>query len=250
MRICLLSILYPPQNTEGIPRQRQILATELARQGHEVHVVTSGAFSRMRMERGVHIHRLAVDQLSIYSEHFPRLNPMLARSQALYEGQLQAANGTAFDVVDYPLWSAQGFVTQHFGDAPTVVWLQTTLAQLLKLYGRPASPDENAILALEKMCLEQANGILADSGSVLEEVKQDYSLQLDTPSSIAHLGLPRTAYKPQAKDRKQVHALVVGRLEKRKGTQFLFEILPHLLRRHQQDMFAYVLLESRRLDRH
>jgi len=234
MRICLLSTFYPPHNTEGIPRQRYILAGELARQGHEVHVVTSAAFPRMRMERGVHVHRLAIDQGNVYSDSFPRLNPMLTRSQALYDGVLQAASGNPFDIVDCPLWSAQGFVTQHFGDAATVIWLQTTLAQLIKLYDRPSSPEENAILALEKMCLEQADGILADSGSILEEVRQDYDLHMNTPSGIAHLGLPPVVYKQQVKAGKQVKALVVGRLEKRKGTQFLMEVLPHLLRHHPE----------------
>ncbi|MBK8822564.1 MAG: hypothetical protein IPN58_08110 [Anaerolineales bacterium] len=114
MRICLLSMFYPPHNTEGIARQRQILAVELARQGHEVHVVTSAAFSRTRLERGVHVHRLAVDPLTVYSDRFPRLNPMLARSEALYAGVLQAANGTAFDIVDYPLWSAAGICDPAF----------------------------------------------------------------------------------------------------------------------------------------
>ncbi len=234
MRICLLSMFYPPHNTEGIARQRQILAAELVRQGHEVHVVTSAAFSRTRLEHGVHVHRLAVDPLTVYSDRFPRLNPMLARSEALYAGVLQAANGKAFDIVDYPLWSAQGFVTQHFGNAPAVAWLQTTLGQLLKLYNRPASPEENAILSLEKMCLEQADGILADSNSILAEVKQDYGLRLNAPVGIAHLGLPRIAYPPRIRDRRLVNALVVGRLEKRKGTPFLMDTLPHLLRRYPE----------------
>ena len=241
MRICLLSMFYPPHNTEGISRQRHILATELARQGHDVHVATSAAFSRSSIEHGVHVHRLAVDALPVYSERFPRLNPMLARSQALYDGVLQAAHGMDFDIVDYPLWSAQGFITQQFGNMPTVVWLQTTLAQLLKLYERPPSPEENMIMALEKMCLEQAHGILADSGSILDEVKLDYGLQGSTLNAVAYLGLPRVTHMPKTKsDHKQVQALVVGRLEKRKGTQFLFKILPNLLRRHPELRIDFV----------
>lgn len=51
MRICLLTLTYPPRDTEGIARHRQVLATELARQGHDVHVVTCGATDCVRHGR-------------------------------------------------------------------------------------------------------------------------------------------------------------------------------------------------------
>ena len=126
MRICLLSSSYPPQDTEGISRQRQTLATELARLGHEVHVVTLGAFSHVRNEDSVTVHRVAFHRLNSFSDHYPGLDNTLTRSQALYEGLYQCLDTSGFDIVDIPLWGTQGVVTQQFYAGCTILWLQTT----------------------------------------------------------------------------------------------------------------------------
>ena len=240
MRICLLSLSYPPQDTEGISRQRQTLATELARLGHDVHVVTLGAFSRVRKENGVYVHRVTTNWLNSFSNHYPGLDRTLTKSQALYEGLYQSLDKTGYDIVDIPLWSAQGFVTQQFYADTVILWLQTTTAQILKIHGRGPGEDEKVKLFLEKMCLERASGLLADSQSVLDSARQDYRINSNAPLGVAHLGLPPLSTLPDRQHRNQVEALVVGRLEKRKGTPLLFEILPTLLQQHPELTVRFV----------
>lgn len=240
MRICLLSLSYSLQDIQGISRQRQTLATELARQGHDVHVVTLGAFSRVRKENGVYVHRVATNWLNSFSNYYPGLDRALTKSQALYEGLCRSLNTTDYDIVDIPLWGAQGFVTQQFYAGTTILWLQTTTAQILKTNGRGPDEDEKVKLLLETICLERANGLLADSQSVLDSARQDYRINSSTPSGVAHLGLPPLTTLPDRHRRNQVEALVVGRLEKCKETQFLFEILPTLLQQHPELTVRFV----------
>jgi len=240
MRICLLSSSYPPQDTEGISRQRHTLATELACLGHDVHVVTLGGFSHVRKENGVDVHRVAVNRLNSFSNHYPGLDKTLTKSQALYEGLHRSLDKIGYDIVDIPLWGAQGFVTQQYYTGATVLWLQTTLAQILEIHGRQASEEEKIKLALEKVCLERASGLLGDSHSVLDSVQQDYRINTHAPAGVAYLGIPPLSTLPDRRHRNRVEALVVGRLEKRKGTPLLFEMVPNLLLHHPELTVRFV----------
>lgn len=232
MRICLLSIVYPPESTEGIARQRQVLAEELSRRGHDVHVITCGGIHEQRSERGVTIHVVNVPTIHHFSDTHVHLDTLLTYSQALYLGLQRATNnGYRFDIVDVPLWAAQGFVTVQRYTGQLIVWLQTTSAQLREINGQPMDASARALMALERLCLERADGLLSDSHAALDSVMHSYNPQTTAPSHIAYLGIPDSAEplleRPQ---RMVVEALVVGRLERRKGTPLLLEILPGVLR--------------------
>jgi glycosyltransferase involved in cell wall biosynthesis len=241
MRICLLTLSYPPASTEGIPRQRQALAHALVRQGHEVHVVTCGRTARIRDDQGVTVHEVAVPRTLHYSPRHQTLDEPLTRSQALYEGLLALSEHAPVDVVDVPLWAAQGFVTHQRYAGTTVLWLQTTRAQIMAINGEWASGATDQLLGLERVCLDRAHGLLADSRAALASVRRDYAAPTSTPSAIVYLGLPpleeTVASRPP---RETCEALVVGRLERRKGTALLFELLPMLLARHPQLTLRFV----------
>ena len=241
MRICLLSTTYPPTNTEGIARQRQVLATELARRGHDVHIVTCGAITSTRSDGQVPVHEVAISGINHYSNVHPELDTPLTASQALYE-QLAALHAEhAWEIVDLPLWMAQGFVTIHRHAGPTVLWLQTTSAQLRAINGQTGATENTAILGIERACLAHADGLLADSQVALETTLRDYQIHPHVPTAIAYLGLTQlptpAAERPQ---RPAVEALVVGRLERRKGTHLLFAILPDVLRKNPQLLVRFV----------
>lgn len=241
MRICLLTTSYPPANTEGIARQRQVLAAELARRGHDVHVVTCGAITRTRTDGAVQVHEVAVDGIHHYSGAYPELDAPLTYSQALYQGLAAAGGARGWDVVDVPLWQAQGFVTLQRHQGPTVIWLQTSSAQLRAINRVHAGSGGQALLDLERICLDRADGLLADSRSALESVLRDYQSRPSASSAIVYLGLPSLEQAPPTPaDGPTVEALVVGRLERRKGTHLLFELLPPLLRRNPRLLVRFV----------
>lgn len=235
MDICLLSAAYPPGSTEGIARQRQTLARALARLGHTVSVVTCGRAQRQWDDQGVRVYEVAPARINHFSDTFPELDSDLTVSQALFEGLEQARRERGCAVVDTPLWAAQGFVAAQRHGGPLVVWLQTTTALLARLSGAPPTPAKRAMLALERQCLERAAGLLADSRSALEQTRRDYRPASQAPHGLAYLGLPPLPDATPARPaRDLVEALVVGRLEQRKGTPLLLGLLPGLLRRHPQ----------------
>lgn len=241
MRICLLSLTYPPASTEGIARQRQALAAALTALGHEVHVVTCGRHTRARADGAATVHEVAVTRTLRYAPGHEALDELLTRSQALYEGLLALSEGAPVDVVDVPLWAAQGFVTHQRYPGATALWLQTTTAQLLRINRKWRTRITDQILGLERVCLERAHGLLGDSRAALESVLHDYALRPAGPAGVAYLGLPPlSGPAPARPERADTEALVVGRLERRKGTPLLFELLPELLRRHPQLTVRFV----------
>lgn len=233
MRICLLSTVYPPASTEGIARQRQALATELARQGHDVHVVTCGPARGTRSEQGVQIHEVNVIQTNTFSDAYPELDVHLTYSQALYEGLLELTTRRPCDMVDVPLWSGQGLVTLQKYQGPLVLWLQTPRRTLAHFNPTNSAESEKRLGMLELYCLQKADNWLADSGAVLNAVARDYGIPASQRrSAIAYLGLPDDQPCPERTPAQRIEALVVGRLEARKGTDTLLDILPALLRRY------------------
>src|SRR5262245_22166150 len=122
MRICLLSLTYPPTSTEGIPRQRHTLAQELVRLGHQVDVVTLGEQDRNRSEHGVSIHEVRRRRPLSFSSRYPDLDDALTQAQLLYEATRQVSANRPFDIIDAPLWAVQGLPT-FLRQRPTVIWL-------------------------------------------------------------------------------------------------------------------------------
>jgi glycosyltransferase involved in cell wall biosynthesis len=231
MRICLLSLTYPPMSTDGIPRQRHLLATSLARLGHDVHVVFCGTTNQIRLDQGVTLHEMALEPLQSYEISADALNHLLTHSQRLFEGLLQITSKAPCDIVDVPLWMAQGFVTLHRYPGPTVVWLQTTYAQLLHINQQKRSELNQTVIRLERACLERAQGVLGDSIAAIDAMMPDYAWQPNQQSSVVPIGIAPVAEQNPLSQQSPIEALVVGRLERRKGTPWLFSLLPTLLKR-------------------
>jgi glycosyltransferase involved in cell wall biosynthesis len=200
-----------------------------------VTVVTIGEYPQVRWDGPVCVYERPCLQ-QIYTHRSAEINDLLARSQALYEGIASASEEAPFDIIDVPLWAGQGLIpTLRAQPVPVVIWLQTTTAQLLRLRGSEATTTEQFILQFEQLCLDQASGILSDSQIALHAIAQDYRIPQSRSVGVATLGIPIGQEPPNRIERKMVEALVVGRLERRKGTDLLlFEILPQLLRQNPQ----------------
>lgn len=100
MRIALLSLNYPPDNNEGIPRQRKMLAEACAAMGHSVHVFTLGPWSTVHREADVLIHRIAVPP-ALYRA--PGVNPRMLESAALFDALQRVHARVDFEIIDAPV---------------------------------------------------------------------------------------------------------------------------------------------------
>jgi glycosyltransferase involved in cell wall biosynthesis len=235
MRIGLLSHAIPPENTEGIARQRWILAGECARLGHDVHLFTLGARNGRRREAGFEIHTAAVDRTSPVTPGLPAFDPLLRNSAALYEAMRNVHAATPLDVLDTPLWPGLGWVAIERAPFPVVVALQTASAQQAAINRETPSPAWRALIALEQGCLDRATAILANSNTSLASIRKAYRLPGNTPVGLAYHGMPDLPPGERAASSARdgsVEGLVVGRLETRKGTPLLLDLLPLLLDRN------------------
>lgn len=241
MRICLLSTTYPPGNNEGISRQRRDLANELSRLGHDVHVITCGAERNNRTEGKVKIHEIPVCPSPVCGDNMPVSNMCLNNSQALFNGLDELLKHQKIDIIDVPLWAAQGFVTtERCHRIPVVTWLQTTTAQMLKINRVNPSDDMLNLVALEKRSISRSAGILGDSHAVIEAVAAHYGIPESTPTGMAHIGTTPAGMTKAEKNKAGVDLLIVGRLEKRKGTPLMFKIIPKLLDKHPELRIRFV----------
>lgn len=158
MRICMLTLDTPPHSGAATAQERQALAAGLARRGHDVWVVTCGREPGRRTCDSVHILEVPAGPARSYTPNQPDVDSALTHSQALYEGFAALHEEQPFDIVDTPLWQAQGFVTlTRF--RPAVVWLPAGAPP----HGRSAA---RTLLALEQQCLDRAAGVVGEPGAI------------------------------------------------------------------------------------
>lgn len=220
MKIALLTNAYPPASNEGIPRQRRMLADALTAQGHSVHVFSIDRNESHTQENGVHVHRVAAR-----TGHHPQIEDGVA----LYRALAQVCKSSGMDIADAPIWAAPGWPVMEKKLLPVVINLQTTSAQLAAMHG-DSSPELDRLIAMEKRCIQLADGILADSQVALETTIKDYGIPDATPTCCIYHGIPDSPPPPRPhRNPERIEALMVGRLEKRKGTQALFRVLPGVL---------------------
>jgi glycosyltransferase involved in cell wall biosynthesis len=231
VRIALASLDYPPHSTEGVARQRHALAHGLARMGHDVHVVTLGARRESMDDDGVQVHRYTRgDSVNSFLPTLPVLDRPLSDAQLLCEGVLALADRLPLDVVDVPLWLAQPLALVRHAPCAVVVWLQTTLLHLVELQARAPRAHEQVLAAIDRFCLTRAAGCIGDSRSILSDIQRLYDLpSLAARTSVVFPGLPSAAPLSAPSPHDGFEVLVVGRLEQRKGTRLLLDVLPRLL---------------------
>lgn len=243
MRIALLSHALPPENTEGIARQRWILAGECARLGHEVHLFAPGYRNDFRREAEIRIHTAAVDRCPPPTPGLPAFAPLMRASAALFAALRDVHKTDPFDVMETPLWPGLGWVAIERAPWPTVVTLQTASAQQAAINEEAPSAESRVRIAVEQRCLDRATAILANSHTSLASTRSAYHLPPGTPVGLAYHGLPDlpggAPPVTEAGDG-NVEGLVVGRLERRKGTPHLLGILPELLARNPNLRFRFL----------
>jgi glycosyltransferase involved in cell wall biosynthesis len=249
VRICIASQEFPPVSDYhgGIGTQYGRLAPELARLGHEVHVVTHSSGAGETVHRGVHVHALS------RGRGWPWHNVSWARK---VEREVRAAG--PFDVVISPEFSGQASTySDDQAPGPLVTHLLTSLAQLLAI--RPGltwverqGPRTRVDLMLERRQAERSTALLTCGRAVLDWARELWSLD-GLPTEIVPLSIDVGAVRDAAAGGSLPEGFPSGRpvvtfasrLDGHKGAQHLMAAMHSVWRTHPDAELVYVGRDAR-----
>lgn len=237
--------IRPDSRHGGIAVYTTHLARGLANRGHQVTILGADTRSgRETTQAGVEFEFLAPAPCWNPHPKVALVSDLLSRSRAL--GQYLASN-PRFDVVEFPVWNAEGwhgtrltgFLSVVRGHTPHVI-----VNQLTKEAGMKVAKVDRIAAMLERAAARRANLFLANSESSRLTGIESFGLN---PSRIqmCHHGIeiPELTRIPD-RGSKSIRALFVGRLEARKGICQLFDAIPTVLKLHPTTIFEIAGADS------
>ncbi|MCS0582071.1 glycosyltransferase [Massilia pinisoli] len=236
---------YPPESVGGVGRYIHQLATEVARLGHQVHVLTIGTdHDRVDFEEGVWVHRICQRERPLPAGvEVPR--HLWNFSRTMFEEAQEIASRRHIDAVYAPVWDVEGIAFLVAKAFPLVTSLQTTMASYLDANEEKRRDSEfmrtfaRPVLALEKRMMVESDRIHAISHAIVGEIERQYDFRFDQarvdmiPLGLADWSSLR-AEMPPALPEGGVRLCFVGRMEFRKGADVFLSLVDDLLAAYPQ----------------
>lgn len=246
LRICLLSMAYPPHQYEGVGRHTHLMAQGLFELGHAVHVITRGESDAVSFYDGAYVHQTPF-QTRRYGHYrlFPRLHNVLNYSHAVYEQVRRLMLNDGIQVVDSPLWQMDGLVTAVSGEIPVALRLQTAVKQIAGIQ-QNTDTDSRLLAEMEQSLIQHAAYLIPNSQATVTAVQKvyDFTPRPDRLTIIPHGIVPVPDEMVRPFDHQNppdvLTVLYVGRLEKRKGIRDLFAAIPRVVERLPHVRFVIV----------
>ncbi|UCG36208.1 MAG: glycosyltransferase family 4 protein [Candidatus Bathyarchaeota archaeon] len=244
MKICLLSWEFPPRIVGGIARHVLGLAKALARERHNVCVVTLDFPGLPDYEE--------VEGIAVYRTKTEVGHPNFLTWSFLFnhflEKQLAEANKKFdFDIIHIHDWlvAPSGIGFKHFLDKPLVCTMHSTEHGRTGLH----NPDSYMIDGMEWWACYEAMRIIVTSNSMKGEVCGHFQVSSDKVDVIPN-AIEAMKYEVQT-DRWGVKrrfgvgdheklVLYVGRLVPQKGVEYLIRAVPRISRRLPEAKFVIV----------
>ena len=231
---------YPPESVGGVGRYIHQLANEVARLGHQVHVLTAGSeHDRVDFEEGVWVHRICV-RASAAPEGMDIPAHLWNFSRTMFEEAQEIGARRHIDAVYAPVWDLEGIAFLVARAFPLVTSLQTTMASYLdaneekRKDGAFLRSFAEPVLALEKRLMIESDRIHAISAAIVEEIERQYAFRFDPARlDLVPLGLTDwsalRAEMPAPLPDGGLRLCFVGRMEFRKGADVFLSLVDRLL---------------------
>lgn len=227
LRIALISQGFPPDDTAGIARWTEHVASGLAARGHRVHVITrTKAEPTVDYRAGVWVHKVqAVEggELGALTAMIDIPDALAHWSGGVY-AELQEIGFSNLDLISAPIWDVEGLIPLLLSPIPVVTSLHTTY----KL-AHPHKPDWHRplydfnhvrrVIKAERFLFENAPYFLGNTNAVVKEIRDAYGVDIAARTIIVPHGVtaPAEPAKGKTKTGDGLTVLFVGRQETRKG---------------------------------
>lgn len=221
------------------------LAQGLALLGYEVHVIAISEHSRPYeyMDGQIFVHKVIpapIDFLGL-SDEMSVSKKNIAFSHAAAQMVLELKVRFGIEIVEAPLWDAQGFVTSLISPVPVVIRLITPLSKFIEIQGFQISRDFKLANWLEGETVRRATKNIAISRNIGSLISRLHRIREDTLAySVLGIELPEEHQLRRRSITERYEILFVGRLERRKGIDVLFRAIPLIIDAEPSARFTIV----------
>lgn len=238
MRVVLASQEYPPETAHGgIASQTRAKARGLARRGHDVVVVSRSVDGERRetIDGGARIVRIAGTEGRGTAQ--TEVSDWVTYSGEVAAEVARLQREAPVDVADFPEWGCEAFVhllnKGAWDTTRTAIQLHGPIVMLADELGWPdkASTHYQIGTALERACLELADGIFSSSDCSARSVAEHYGIDV-TAVPVLHLGVDTARFAPARRRPERPTVVFVGRIARAKGVEDLLEACLELAADH------------------
>ncbi len=237
-RIAFVTDLYPPRDCGGVAVFMHELAVELANLGHEITVITFGEKGRRHtvdFEEGVWVHRINSDDVNGIDVLVPYMPTRMNLAAQAVLNELDRVNPRRqFTWVIGSLWDLHVAAAISSGRYKVGLYLVTSYQLMLasKPEWHPGSlffkQHVGPMIECERWALTNADHVISSTSGIKKDCENAYGVDLDKVP-VLPFGLRDCAPVPGQTKANGIKLLFVGRFERRKGIDLLFEALPGLL---------------------
>jgi glycosyltransferase involved in cell wall biosynthesis len=237
VRICLVSQEYPPDTAlGGIGTQTQLKARELARRGHDVHVLSAATEPGGQLESeqrdGALVHRIPEPDDLMTDQGY-----WLGYSFALLRTLRELETERRFDLIDFPDYGGEGFC--YLADrepscwSPVVVHLHGSLAMFARHVGWPELESRFYRVGgfMEELAIREADCLLASSEAIAEFAGEHYAVDPDQIEIVSG-GVDSALFSAGPEPEGPPTVLFVGNIQLNKGIATIADAVLELRSSH------------------
>lgn len=232
LKIALLSQEFSKNCGGGICRYMYDLCHGLAELGHEIHIITKSKKPSLCKNRNIYIHEIdlmPVDFLDL-SMNMDISKKNLAYSYSACLKLLEIIDDFGIQIVEVPLWDAEGFVFSLVKNVPLVVRIETPLFKVADIQGWEITGDLKLANWMEGETARRADKVIAISNNIGNLIADHHGISRnDMVYCPLGITIPDENLLQSNRAEEYFDILYVGRLEKRKGIDVLFEAMPLII---------------------